>query len=152
MWRRVSPCPYPSSRCECHLTGTISAGYGTDGGDGGDGGHVSVEMSEHDMHLAYAVQWDVKGGNGASAGRHGRAGNGGRGGKGGRGISWYDIWQEHGYPTCTFIDLNIGRRLLVTNGNVQATVPPIAERQAERTTSVDFKVDNPSWSISLVVL
>jgi hypothetical protein len=67
----------------------ISGGHGSHGGDGGRGGVVEIRVSEYNMHLAYATNWDVSGGTGGRAGNHDSGGPGGRGGRGGSGYSWY---------------------------------------------------------------
>lgn len=65
-----------------------SAGRGSNGADGGDGGIIEISVDEDDTHLLFAVQWDVRGGDGGAPGRHGQPGRGGQGGNGGAGHKW----------------------------------------------------------------
>ncbi|KAH0564731.1 hypothetical protein GP486_001878 [Trichoglossum hirsutum] len=63
-------------------------GYGTSGADGADAGNVFVSVSEDDLDLLIALQWDINGGKGGLSGTHGDPGDGGIGGNGGDGCTW----------------------------------------------------------------
>lgn len=64
-------------------------GLGSSGGNGGSGGTVKILTSEVNMHLIFALNWNVRGGKGGKAGKHGFPGRGGLGGRGGNGYKWY---------------------------------------------------------------
>jgi hypothetical protein len=70
------------------LTKIHSGGYGTDGGDGGRGGDIAMTVSELDLDLLLAFDWQTKGGIGGEPGKHGEPGRGGPGGPGGSSYSW----------------------------------------------------------------
>ncbi|CAO2655108.1 Nn.00g101720.m01.CDS01 [Neocucurbitaria sp. VM-36] len=81
-----------------------NGGCGSSGGHGGHGGTVELRVSEYNMHLAYVVEWSIRGGVGGRAGQHGRAGEGGKGGRGGRGCSWqeFDGYKQVCAPDCGY--------------------------------------------------